>query len=70
MDMFRQDLQTVLFILSPLEALRPFPVPSFPEHATYHQSRAVTFYRQFFALPPGGHLLERVTGGGTGFRHF
>ena len=64
MNMLRQDLQTVLFTLSPLEVLRPFPVPSSPTILRTAKGEPVTFWRQFFALPPRGHISERVTEGG------
>ena len=66
--MLRQDMQTVLFILSPLEVLRPFPVPSSLTIPRVTKGEPVTFCGQFFALPPRGHLLQRVTEGATLFR--
>ena len=70
MNMLRRDLKTVLFIFSPLEDLRPVPITSPPDHPILRTDKAepVTFCCQIFALPAGGHLLERVMGGG--FRHF
>ena len=61
MDMLRQDLQTVLFMLSPLEVLHPFPVPS-----------SLTILRttkgeQFFCPAPEG---SPFTEGDGGRRHF
>ena len=50
--MFRNHLQTVLFILSPLEVLYPFPVPSSATILRTAKAVPVTFCRQFFA--PGG----------------
>ena len=67
--MFRQDLETVLFILGTLEVLRPFPVPSSPTILHTTKAELVTFCGQFFALPRGDYLLERVTGGPTLFRY-
>ena len=43
MNMLRQDLQTVLFILSPLEILRPFLLSSFPTIPRTTKAEPVTF---------------------------
>ena len=59
MNMLRQDLETVLFILSTLEVLRPFPVPPSPTILHSTKAELVTFLQAvFFALPRGSPLRE------------
>ena len=52
MNMFRQDLWTDLFILSPLEVLRPFPVPFFP--TTLRTTKAEPLFGGSFLSCPRG----------------
>ena len=54
MNMLRQDLQTVLFILSPLEVLRPFPVPSSPTTLHTAKGEPVTLFGDLFREGDGG----------------
>ena len=72
MDMFRQDLQTVLFILSPLEVLRPFPVPSVPTTLRTTKAEQSLFTGSFLPCPRGPPLREddRRGGGGEGSETF
>ena len=67
--MLRQDLQTALFILSPLEVLRPFPGPSSPTILRTTKGDPVTFCGQFFALSSRGGVSPFTEGDGV-VRHF
>ena len=66
--MFRQDLETVLFVLSALEVLRPFSGPSSPTILHTIKAELVTSTGQFSLPCPGGSpYRESDRGGGGGF---
>ena len=66
MNMFRQDLQTVLFPLSPLEVFCLFPVPSFPTILCTTKAKLLTVWGSFLPCPQGVTSWREWPRGGLG----
>ena len=69
MNMLRQDLQTFLLILSPLEVLHPFPILSSPTILRTTKGKSVTFLETVLCLVPE-ELSLREGDGGRGYDTF
>ena len=65
MNILRQNLETVLFILSPLEVLHPFPVPSYPTILSATKGEPVTFAGSFCPFLEGLPFTEGDGAGDT-----